>query len=149
MKKFILIIICIFITLGCSFNKEEIPCYKSEEFKEAIEVLKDTKTIVMYKREFDEKTKEIYLSKIKELNEDKTNKIVDILVKSEEWTGAVSQPFPGNELQFYNKEGEKIATYIYNGASDLIVDNKTYVLTNFDKTSLDMLINNADSKLKL
>ena len=149
MKKLVLIIICIFMTLGCSFNKEKIPCYKSEEFKDAIEVLKDTKTIVMYKREFDEKTKEIYLSKIKELNEDKTNKIVDILVKSEEWTGAVSQPFPGNELQFYNKEGEKIATYIYNGASDLIVDNKTYVLTNFDKTSLDMLINNMDLKLKL
>lgn len=149
MKKLVLIIICIFMTLGCSFNKEKIPCYKSEEFKDAIEVLKDTKTIVMYKREFDEKTKEIYLSKIKELNEDKTNKIVDILVKSEEWTGAVSLPFPRNELQFYNKEGEKIATYIYNGASDLIMDNKTYVLTNFDKTSLDMLINNADSKLKL
>lgn len=137
------------MTLSCSFNKEKIPCYKSEEFKDAIEVLKDTKTIVMYKREFDEKTKEIYLSKIKELNEDKTNKIVDILVKSEEWTGAVNLPFPGNELQFYNKEGKKIATYIYNGASDLIVDNKTYVLTNFDKTSLDMLINNMDLKLKL
>lgn len=137
------------MTLSCSFNKEKIPCYKSEEFKDAIEVLKDTKTIVMYKREFDEKTKEIYLSKIKELNEDKTNKIVDIFIKSEEWTGAVSLPFPGNELQFYNKEGEKIATYIYNGASDLIVDNKTYVLTNFDKTSLDMLINNMDLKLKL
>ena len=149
MKKFILIIICIFITLGCSFNKEEIPCYKSKEFKEAINVLKDTKTIVMYKREFDEKIGEIRLSKIKELNKDKTNKIVDIFIKSEEWTGAVSLPFPGTELQFYNKEGEKIATYIYNGASDLIVDNKTYVLTNFDKTSLDMLINNMDLKLKL
>lgn len=149
MKKLILIIICIFITLGCSFNKEEIPCYKSEEFKKALNILKDTKTIVMYKREFDEKTGEIQLNKIKELNKDKTNKIVDILIKSEEWTGAVTQPFPGNELQFYNKEGEKIATYIYNGASDLVVDNNTYVLINFDKTSLDMLINNIDSKLKL
>lgn len=143
MKKIFLLIIITFIIVGCSIRKEEIPCYNSKEFKDAILVLNDTETIVMYSRYFDEKERKIKVNKIMDINVDKVDKIVNILIKSNEWTGPITQPFPSNELQFYNKEGEKIATFIYNGASDLVVDNKTFVLTDYDKELLDKLLNNS------
>lgn len=149
MKKIFLIIIVVFMVVGCSLKKENIPCYNSEEFKNAILVLNDTETIVMYSRRFDEKSKKIIVDKIRDINVEKVDKIVNILMHANEWTGAVTTPFPGNELQFYNKDGEKIASFIYNGASDLVVDNETFVLTDYDKESLNMLINNMENKLKL
>lgn len=145
MKKIInitkILLISIILT-ACSpkpYEKQDTSV-QSKEFTNAIYKLQNTKSIIVYRRGLEDKTREILLTPIKILSEEKVNKIIKILSDSSEYNGPVNQPFPARELKFIDKYGNIIASYIYNGASILKINDKKYILYDFDTEYLDLLL---------
>ena len=111
-------------------------------FKEALEVLHNTEYIVFGTRSFNEETREDEFTKVGTLNAEKTKKVLDYLYKTTEYTGAITLPYPGNQLVFYDGSDNIRATLAYGvGVNELTVEENHFVLGNFNEEELIKILN--------